>query len=371
VKSFAQSLLLVACVLGFILGTRPAQAQASRHRSELAFVANQATNDLSAYTVQSNGSLRAVTGSPFAAGGGPNSVAVVPSGLFAYVADNIPGNVSGFSIAKDGVVTPIAGSPFVAPTGTAFVTTDPSGRFLYALNCGANCSGTGPGDVGAYTIDQQTGVLTAIAGSPFAAGEYPYSLAVDPTGHFAYVANAGSGDVYSFSIDSQSGALTQVGLPVAAGTRPISVIVDPWSQYVYTANTGSSNVSAFSINFDGSLSNVGGSPFAVGAYTAAIAASNNGEYVVVAAGLGAYVYSIDDSGALHRVGSPVAAGTGPNGVSIDPSDGFVYIVSPGSGNVSAYNFNNTTGKLTTVKGSPFPAGAFPAGITTSPAPLHQ
>ena len=369
-KSVTRWSLFVALVLGLTFATLPGQAQA-RHRSELAFVANQSSNNLSAYTLQSNGSLLAVTGSPFSAGGAPNSVTIVPSGLFVYVADVVPGSVSGFSIAQNGVLTAIPGSPFAAPTGTAFVTNDPSGRFLYALNCGANCSGSGSGNISAYTIDPLTGVLTPMAGSPFTAGQYPYSLAIDPTGHFAYVANAGSGDVYSFYIDGQSGALSQVGLPVAAGSRPLSVVVDPWSQYVYTANTGSSNVSAFFINFDGSLSAVVGSPFAVGPFTAGVCASKNGRYVIVAAGSGGYVYSIDNTGALHHVGSPVPAGTGPNGVSIDPNDGFVYIVNAGSNNVSAYTFNDTNGKLTPIPGSAFPAGAFAAGVGTSPAPLHQ
>ena len=107
-----------------------------------------------------------------------------------------------------------------------------------------------------YTINQKSGSLTPIAGSPFAAGEYPYALAVDPKSHLAYVANAGSGDVYTFSIDSLSGALTQIGTPVAAGTRPISVAISPNGQFVYTANTGSSDVSVFSINPDGSLSSI-------------------------------------------------------------------------------------------------------------------
>ena len=372
VSSFTRSLFLAASILLLSFGTLLMQAQSSRQRSELTFVANQSSNDVSVYGISINGGLLSVTGSPFAAGGSPNSVTVVPSGQFAYVADVIPGSISGFSVAKNNVVTSISGSPFAALTGTAFVTNDPSGRFLYALNCGANCSGSGPGNIQAYTIDRQTGALTPVAGSPFAAGQFPYSLAVDPTGHFAYVANAGSGDVYSFSINSQTGALTPVGSPVAAGTRPLSVVVDPWSQYVYTANTGSSDVSAFSINFDGSLTSVLGSPFAAGPFTAGIAASKNGKFVAVAAGSGAFVYKIDNNGALHPVsGSPFAAGSGPNGISIDPNDSFIYIVNAGSNNVSAYHFNNGNGQLVPTKGSPFPAGSFSAGITTAASPLHE
>src|SRR5437867_971621 len=46
--------------------------------------------------------------------------------------------------------------------------------------------------VSAYTINAITGALTAVPGAPFAAGLYPFSVAVDPTGQFAYVANEGS-----------------------------------------------------------------------------------------------------------------------------------------------------------------------------------
>jgi DNA-binding beta-propeller fold protein YncE len=49
---------------------------------------------------------------------------------------------------------------------------------------------------------------------------------VDPTGKFAYVANYGAGNVSGFAINSTTGALTAVsGSPFAAGTNPVSVAV--------------------------------------------------------------------------------------------------------------------------------------------------
>jgi 6-phosphogluconolactonase (cycloisomerase 2 family) len=371
VKTIARIGLLVAAAF-FILHAQSGQAQA-RHRAELGFVANQSSNDLSVYQIKPSGNLAALPGSPFAAGGAPNSVAVTPSGRFAFVADIVPGGITAYSIDQNSVLAPVPGSPFAAETGTAFVTVDPSGRFLYALNCAALCSGSGAGDVQAFTIDQNTGALTPIAGSPFLAGSNPYSLAIEPTGHFAYCANFGSNDVSTFSIDSQSGALTQVGLPApTGGTFPLSIIVDPWGQFVYTANTGSSDVSAFAINFDGSLQPVAGSPFPAGDFTAGVAASTNGKFLIVAAAAGAFVYGIDNAGALTlQVGSPVAAGLGPNGVSIDSTDDFVYVVNLGDSTVSAFRFNDNNGNLTPTTKSPFPAGSFAAGITTAPVPTHQ
>ena len=343
-----------------------------RQRAELAFVADQSANTVSAYSIRQGGGLSPLAGSPFKAGASPNSVAVVPSGRFVYVANVIPGGITAFSVSEYGKLTPISGSPFSAPTGTAFVIVDPSGRFLYALNCGSLCSASGSGDISGFNIDQRTGALSPMVGSPFTAGKSPYSLAIDPTGHFAYVANLGSGDVYSYAIDSQTGALTAVGLPVTSGEGAISVAVDPWGQLVYVANTGSNDVSAFVINFDGSLTAVIGSPFAAGALVSGITIARSGRFALVSAGAGVYVYGIDNAGALHLLtGSPVAAGTGPNGISIDPNDKFVYVVNAGSANVSAFAFNNQTGKLTQIPNSPFPAGTFAAGITTSPTPAHE
>ena len=55
----------------------------------IAYVANQGSNDVSAYTFSSTtGVLTAVSGSPFSAGTTPSAVAVSSNGLFVYVANS-------------------------------------------------------------------------------------------------------------------------------------------------------------------------------------------------------------------------------------------------------------------------------------------
>ena len=54
------------------------------------------------------------------------------------------------------------------------------------------------------TIDVGTGTLTPITGSPFAAGLQPASVAVDPSGKFAYVANSSSNDVSAYTINAST-----------------------------------------------------------------------------------------------------------------------------------------------------------------------
>jgi DNA-binding beta-propeller fold protein YncE len=82
-------------------------------------------------------------------------------------------------------------------------------QFVYVAN--ANSS---PGSVSAYSIGANGALMLNVPGSPFAAGNTPLSVAVDPTGKFAYVANTGgnvsSGDVSAYSIGAD-GALTPIG----------------------------------------------------------------------------------------------------------------------------------------------------------------
>jgi 6-phosphogluconolactonase len=47
----------------------------------------------------------------------------------------------------------------------------------------------GASAVAVFAIDPATGSLSAVAGSPFGAGAGAISIAIDPAGTFAYVAN--------------------------------------------------------------------------------------------------------------------------------------------------------------------------------------
>ena len=60
--------------------------------------------------------------------------------------------------------------------------------FLFTANGGS-------GNTSAFLANGTSGALTAVAGSPFAAGGNPTSAAVDPAGKFLYVTNLISGDV--------------------------------------------------------------------------------------------------------------------------------------------------------------------------------
>src|SRR5207253_1554158 len=135
-------------------------------------------------------------------------------------------DVSGYTInATTGALTAIPGSPFPAGSTSSSVAVDPTGKFAYVGNYNSK-------NVAGYTINATTGFLTAIPGSPFPAGSTSASVAVDATGKFAYVANytslsnSTSDGVSGYTINATTGALTAIpGSPFPAGIQPIAVAV--------------------------------------------------------------------------------------------------------------------------------------------------
>ena len=84
-----------------------------------------------------------------------------------------------------------------------------------------------------------------------AAGTGPQSLAVDPSGKYAYAANSGSNNVSQYTI-AANGALTPTST-IAARTNPVALTVDPSGVFVYVANLGSADVSQYAIGLNGIL----------------------------------------------------------------------------------------------------------------------
>jgi DNA-binding beta-propeller fold protein YncE len=163
---------------------------------------------------------------------------------------------------------------------------------------------------------------------------------------------------------------------------PSSVTVDPMGQFAYVPNALSNNVSAYSIDrITGALAAVVGSPFPAGSNPYSVTMHPTGQFAYVAncgtacnnSGVGAgnvSAYTIDGTtGALTAVvGSPFPAGGNPISVTVDAAGQFAYVANLLSNNVSAYIIDGITGALTAVVGSPFPGGSRPYSVTTTAGP---
>jgi hypothetical protein len=178
---------------------------------------------ISAFTINSDGSLTPVAGSPFdtVPNGGPEGLNV-GEGNVLYVALKNTNAVAGFSINADGSLSPLAGSPFSAGKGTSSLAgcSCAPGGFLFATN---NLAGS----ISAYSIDAATGVLTQISGSPF--------LATTPSGDILFVEgelflpDASSNAIGGFVPDLSNGVVSPApGSPFPAGSGPLAL---PYSAF--------------------------------------------------------------------------------------------------------------------------------------------
>ena len=350
-----------------------------------AFVSTTGNSSVQGYQINAASGALNQAGAAVPTGANPGSVAVDPLGKFVYVA-SIPvlgsnGSIYAYTVNPvTGALTPVPSSPFPAGVNTAWVTVHPTGKFAYAVNAGPPL---GVGSVSAYAIDATTGALAPLGGSVPAAGQ-PQSISVDPLGKFAYVANssggASPGGVSAYTIDATTGALTAVPTsPFAAGPNPNSVVVDPSGRFAFIANRNSGkpsgSVSAFTVNAaSGALAPIGTTAIAAGTEPVAIAVDPLGKFVYVVnggtgsggAGGSVSAYAVNaTSGALTAVGSPVAAGTNPGSVAVDPSGKFAYVANLGSNNGSAFSINATTGALTPLGSPTFATGLSPTGVATT------
>ncbi len=261
-------------------------------------------SSIDAWTIDlSNGNLTAVPGSPFQLG--PFSLAF---GLAAnshsqvlYVADS--GTIDALKVNATGALSPIAGSPFPAGSNL-FIAIDPQDRFLFAAD------NTTPGNVLAFTIDSSTGALTPVPGSPFQIVPNsntlvgPGEIVVDGGGQFVYVALTRTNQIAGFHIDQASGALTPVpGSPFNTGNG--TIMLAAVNEFLYVPNGSDGTISGYSINTaSGVLTPVNGSPFPF--HGGALAADATGRLLYTSGSAGLLAFSIDQSsGALTEVGLPV------------------------------------------------------------------
>jgi 6-phosphogluconolactonase (cycloisomerase 2 family) len=262
--------------------------------SDLLLAANQSAPNLQSFSIVGSASLP-VTGVSFGVGNNPGGIVIDPSGLEAFASDSssnliywygnqgVPGKWA--SIVNFGD-TPAA---FTAQDGAGPLAMDASGRYLFVANQTANSISEfqyGGPDIspGPYALStsplaiatDSTGNLLFMAGKDNmlhmlaidAIGDLsdeadvhlqgiPTSVAVEPAGHYVYVASSGGLD--AFAINQQAGTLKAVPLTLSMSvTNAKGVYVEPSGQYLYVLAPALSvdGIYGFAIGTDGTLAAV-------------------------------------------------------------------------------------------------------------------
>jgi len=269
-------------------------------------------------------------------GHGPTAAAIDPSGKFLYVTFTLqngyttaspgPGGVTIFPINADGSLgTPQTQNVGNNPIG---IVASALNHFVYVLDADTNSTGTGVGQILAFSQNTSTGALTVVPGTTITtvggktvgtgvtAGSIPTAIAEDPTARFVYVTDRSSNQLYGYVVGA-SGALTpMVNGPFNTGLFPVAITIDPRGKYMYTANFGASTVGSYAID------QASGNP------TGVVGTGNS------------------------------VVGTGPTCVTVEPALGiYLYTSNRLAGTITGAQLDPHNGGLVAVQNSPFDASA--------------
>jgi 6-phosphogluconolactonase (cycloisomerase 2 family) len=197
-----------------------------------------------------------------------------------------------------------------------------------------------------------------VRGSPVSTGMRPVTVTLDPAARYAFVVNAGSDNVSVYRGMSNTSPLhsesRKYGSPFAAGKEPVALALEPTGRYAYVANAGSNDISVFHIHHQsGALASIPGSPFKTGQRPVALAAHPNGRWLIVANRDSADVrlYSIEtEHGALAPQGQPVRLPAPPKSMWLNPAGTTLYVLTEDGRRLLSYKVDAAAGSLSQLQG---------------------
>jgi len=173
-------------------------------------------------------------------------------------------------------------------------------------------------------------------------GHLPGPIAVDPSGHLAYVVNQGANTVSVFDT-----LQLKVKKTIAVGTNPVAIAANPAANMVYVANLQSANISAITGTGAAATWKVGGQPAAL------VVDSVLGQLYVADEELDQVEILNAKTG---TVVTTVPTGLRPTAIAVNIATHAVFVACTGSAG-SVVVIDGTTNKLvTTVSGASIPTG---------------
>lgn len=246
------------------------------------------------------------------------------------------------------------------------------------------------GNVNAFAVDYQSGIINQIAGSPFnSTMTNPITVIPNPNNKFLYVIGGSqNSQVETMSIGTD-GKLYATQPANMTGTYPTGAAIDSTGTYLYVTyqyqvgfgpnNPGNGGLTVFPIDNDPSSKTYGQlktgidvplgiDPIAV-AVTVPVTTSSNAVFVYVAEDSSTTAGSVlelarTSSGALTQVGS-IAAGVTPSSIVTEPTGRFVYVADKTSNQIIGYSLAGN-GVLSPIKQSLSSTGLYPLGMTVDP-----
>jgi len=333
-------------------GTNPVALVVSPNEKVL-FVLNQQTSSVVVFGIGTDGKIYAQNTYTAAAGATlPVAAAITQDGAFLAVAYTVQpstgsptnGAIVVFPVtyqygADGGVSGATLGNP-VSMGANAYFPVGVSPVSLGFTPCNAiPCTSSyipylyvveqtpSQGAVLTLTLNPSTGVLTSVAST--AAGVLPAQLAEDPTGRFVYITDENANQLIGYTVQANGSLLPMSNGPFGASLKPEGIVADPRGKYLYVTNYNSSTVSGYALD--------------------------------PATGTPSGVFS----------NGTTTTGTGPNCITIEPSQGiYLYTSNFVDNSISGMQMDPHTGALVNVQNTPFGAAGSPTCTVAVAADQH-
>lgn len=241
---------------------------------------------------------------------------------FAHVANYDSPFISIYEVESAGTLKTVGTAP--AGLGALSVAVHPSGEFAYAVNFEDRT-------ISAYSVDAATGMLRFKAN--VMTGDEPGEIRVHPSGKFAYLNELATNSISVYGIN-ETGALV-AGSPLTLSSVPQDVGLDPAGKFLYVAMSGGL-LSAYSVDIGtGALSHR--RTVDTGSFPARILVAPSGRFLYVTSGGVIATHTIDlETGDLGPHVFTTADTVGA--IAIEPSERLLYAVTMDAGQtvVSTY-----------------------------------
>jgi 6-phosphogluconolactonase (cycloisomerase 2 family) len=199
------------------------------------------------YSINStSGQLTLASGATYAVSGAtvvPRAIKISPNAAYVFVALGTAGDLVFAFNTTTGVLTSSQQLKIGTNESDNALAVSPATSYLYIARSGTN------GGLAVYSIGSG-GALTAISGSPFAAGSQPFSVVINSGGTDVYVANQLDSTISGYSISSTKGGLTALsGSPYTNSSEPTVLAIDNTGKYLLAAShAGSPDLSLYSFD---------------------------------------------------------------------------------------------------------------------------
>jgi 6-phosphogluconolactonase len=222
-------------------------------------------NKIIAYSIGKDKKLKEIN-SQSSEGLNPCHVSVHPSGKMAFAANYTGGSFTAYNLKPDGSVSAPAYTEQYVGTGpnakrqekahAHYAAAGPDGKYVYAVDLGSD-------KIMNYAVDIKSGKLTPNPAQPFFAakpGSGPRHFVISASGKSLFLLNELEATLTSCTIDSK-GIITELKTYATVpdgitGNTSAAIHLHPNGKFVYVSNRGHNSISAFKINTDGTLEKI-------------------------------------------------------------------------------------------------------------------